>query len=548
VRFLYWFIAASSFAQQATLPPTTATNESVVKGRVESGGVPVNKVEVALRSLDARGMTYHAISDASGSFSINSVSPGNYDLGADRQGFLHSWLGSVISSQGVIGHRILQVSPGHDVQDLVISLFRFSTIRGRVFDADGDPVAGATVELFSDHDNTRVDASLPTTTDAEGEFKLLEVPPGKWYVAAFPPHPGHRSAEIEADKGMTQRYGWVPLWYPGVVDAAAAVPLQVSPGQSFLNTDFRFQTVPLFSIRGQVRPTGQVRMEDTFVKADPIGTLVGVAPHSSEVSPDGSFSLYGLPVGSYWLTAISGTATGTKAVSVKADVEGVGISLEPSPSLLGAVSVEKTLKTIPPGVSDSLTVLLLSTNDPYGRHQIAPSSVKNGAFEFPQVYPDRYRVSVRQMAEGLYVRALVLNGRTLPSLDLDLTSAGKSRLEVTLGLNSAQVIGVVRDTEGTNVAGTVMLIPEIVGETQQYGVSQSANTTGDGAFHLRNVPPGRYRLIAWEAVADDYLTDTTFTNAYRDRGEMIELQEGETRVTQVTRVSVSEMERVGIGH
>lgn len=70
---------------------------------------------------------------------------------------------------------------------LEVSLLRGATIRGRVFDAAGDPIEGAAVGHFAKDDPDAVfDPESGTLTDEFGDFELRNVDPrGSWIAAYF---------------------------------------------------------------------------------------------------------------------------------------------------------------------------------------------------------------------------------------------------------------------------------------------------------------------------------------------------------------------------
>jgi protocatechuate 3,4-dioxygenase beta subunit len=124
------------------------------------------------------------------------------------------------------------------VGEVRLELERAATIRGRVLEADGTPVVGATVELVPDRESPRWPKEpYPNVagagTDFDGRFEADDVAPGpyvRWMLLASR-HPEQTAAGIEVAPGGV--YEWSPRLGGGrgvrgrvvAVETGAAVPL-----------------------------------------------------------------------------------------------------------------------------------------------------------------------------------------------------------------------------------------------------------------------------------------------------------------------------------
>ncbi|MGE0193395.1 MAG: carboxypeptidase regulatory-like domain-containing protein [Planctomycetota bacterium] len=159
-------------------------------------------------------------------------------------------------------------------RDLEIRLPSGKALRGRVLDAEGAPVAGASVTCDEPGDDGEQGPRGRVLTDAHGRFTFERVPSGEWVLVAQAPGPGRLVTP------------------PRTVRAGAANLELVLPASSRISG----------RIAG-VRGPGWVVIAAPGA-GDPNGTS------STEVRVDGAFTLAGIPAGATWaLWAISAEDT-----------------------------------------------------------------------------------------------------------------------------------------------------------------------------------------------------------------------------------------------
>jgi hypothetical protein len=135
--------------------------------------------------VDALSRQATARVDADGSFVITDVAPGRYRLVAVSEG------GWVMRSAEVGGQDSLdfpfEVTAGHDIGEAIVSLIdRRTELSGTVVGPTGRPAPETTLLLYpSDRrywrSPRRILVVRPTTS---GRFKLSDLPPGEYLVAA----------------------------------------------------------------------------------------------------------------------------------------------------------------------------------------------------------------------------------------------------------------------------------------------------------------------------------------------------------------------------
>ncbi|HEV3002952.1 MAG TPA: M56 family metallopeptidase, partial [Pirellulales bacterium] len=177
--------AAQAQAAKDAAPPANANEEPQAKTHTVSGGCvdqadqkPLGGVTVQLYRLEGRISPpveiAKTVTDANGRFEFTGLEPPRLEGHLDRL---------VYGVFGFAAGRPIGISFFHfDDRKEVVEIWmarQKSTLSGKVVDAEGRPVAGATVQPYFIHDRP-VPSLLSATTDAEGRFKLDGVGVNKW--------------------------------------------------------------------------------------------------------------------------------------------------------------------------------------------------------------------------------------------------------------------------------------------------------------------------------------------------------------------------------
>lgn len=160
----------------AALAPLRAQHEGVVEGLVVGPlGEPLPNVEVVARpDPHAAAKLGASRTDGEGVFRIGRL-PTDQDVVV---------VARLAGHTTAVGHAVFE--PGARQAALTLRLWQANTVRGRVVDAAGRPVAGAAV--LGTKDRTGLDgAFLPpeTASDAAGAFELVGVPIGDCVIRAW---------------------------------------------------------------------------------------------------------------------------------------------------------------------------------------------------------------------------------------------------------------------------------------------------------------------------------------------------------------------------
>lgn len=152
-----------------------------------------------------------------------------------------------------------------------------------------------------------------------------------------------------------------------------------------------------------------------------------------------------------------------------------------------------------------------------------------------------FRIELEGLPAGAFVKSALYGKKdALGVLDLAFNS-GEEKLAIVIGVAGARVSGAVRDENGKALDGTVILVPDPP-QPQKTSLYRLAETGENGRFLFEGVPPGKYRLYAWEEFETGAQFDPEVTLPLQARSVAIEVTEGERKEVTLPRIAVDEAE------
>jgi hypothetical protein len=105
-----------------------------------------------------------------------------------------------------------------------------------------------------------------------------------------------------------------------------------------------------------------------------------------------------------------------------------------------------------------------------------------------------------------------------------LTGASADPVEVVLAADGGELSGHVmgRNSEPVSKA-VVALVPELPSQRGRGDLYRVASSDSAGTFRLMSIPPGRYKLFAWEQAAPGAWQSPQFLQPYDELGKSIEV-------------------------
>jgi hypothetical protein len=548
---------------------------SSIQGVVLNAGtsVPLSKAIVEILGDDNSAPPLHTTTtEGNGRFLIPNVRPGRYRLVASRPGYVRRTL-SVAVSQGRT----------EEVQALLTPT---AAISGRVTGVNGEPMGNVDVDALraSYQDGRRVLTAVQSAhTDDRGEYRLFWLPPGRYYVSAT-----HSDAKSMVHRmiasGLTISVGggprqfnmvrstgdpavagsifgpgveeqqserYVTVYFPGTISEQTASPIDVRAGADVGGVDMQLAPGRARHVRGVVinGATGQVAqyagLRVIGAAALP-GRLGMTGSGQAEINRDGSFDLTLLP-GPYTFVGTAGNGVGYVSLEIgDAEVDGVQVVALPEFNVNGRLVSDG-------GDNADLLDLRISLRRDLGiqvTESPASSLYSNpradGTFVVDAT-PGDYRVSVSPILNlnpappsftvppslrNAYIKSIRLGNVDVLNSGVHLERPPSDFLEIVIGTRPGTVEGTVVTEQQSAAAGaTVVLLPDFRRRTELY---KTITTDASGRFHMDRVPPGDYRLFAWDDIEEGAWQDPDVMRAYESRGTSVRVRDGNDENVQLT--------------
>ena len=123
---------------------------------------------------------------------------------------------------------------------------------------------------------------------------------------------------------------------------------------------------------------------------------------------------------------------------------------------------------------------------------------------------------------------------------LQIEGQPERQLEILIGTNPGTVTGrVLNSRQEPSIASTVVLLPDLPRRLHRTDLYKTTSTDESGRFLLEALPPGDYRLFAWEDVADRAWQDPAFMRSYEDMGHPVRIAEGGRITAELVAISGS---------
>ena len=521
---------------------TSATESTTVQGQVlnSATGDPVSNAKVALWNGDnAQREALSTRSDASGHFTFGGVLPGAYRVTAAHTGFLIA--GSLGSERNVT------VTASQALDGVILHLMPQGVIAGRVLE-DGTPVSNATVmatRLSFVADQRRLVVVRRTYSNDLGEYRLFDLPPGRYYVN-ITYHDGNafsssRSANTSTGESDSPQEDSVSTFYPEALTLTGAVSLKIMPGSIQSSIDVGLFRMHHWTVSGRVLLLPGIRFTSLptvlLLPRDP-SQVVKFSQRTAWVNMHtGAFEIGDIPPGSYTLAVDAQIGDDQYAASqlidiTKANVEGLALTLERTFSVQGHVTAEGSGQCNFSG----LNVHAQSSGE-QGVARSAKASVNDsGSFMLENLRPDHYYLRLAGLTGNCYLKSISLGASDVTSIDVQLAQ-GSSSIGFVLNPNGGRVDGdVIDDRHQLVKSATIVLVPQPP-LRERDDLYKKTTTDQYGRFSLQGIPPGEYELFAWDAIESESYLDPDMLTPFESLGHGISVQEASQNKVELTVIS-----------
>jgi hypothetical protein len=259
-------------------PPEPQAGTGSISGRIIDGvtGRPLPRARVRLTGRTPKGPV---LTDANGAFTFTGLPAGPHTFVIERNGYLPT----SYPEQGRLirgGSKPVTLGVGEARDDVSIAIFRGGSISGRITDAYGEPLEGASVALLNTS-RQRGGVRAMTQTNDLGEFRLPRLAASRYVLMV-------RQAGFQNDPGERPLPQSLPTYYPGTLKRDQAQVIVVNRGEAITGVDMTMvEGVPSIVNGVVVLADGQAHSGGS-VTARLVGDF-GSLDGGTGVRPDGTF-------------------------------------------------------------------------------------------------------------------------------------------------------------------------------------------------------------------------------------------------------------------
>ena len=386
---------------------------------------------------------------------------------------------------------------------------RSAVVSGRLIDQFGDPIT-ATISLRLIRGE--VPAAYTLRTNARGEFRVGGVYSGTYELSAEQ-DPSEGDVRMSVSPDHEQTMAVLPVFYPGVFDRSAAVPVAVSTGIDISGLELTLRPQPVSTIVVEVESGGRALRNLSVQRYDMVPP--GRTPTQATPSPDGkTWTIDSTAAGRYWLLASATDADGdeppartrlwasAEVASDGATPAHVKMTLAPGARVSGAVVYE--------GRAPGRPMCALRSLIPLDRGGTivgaAAGRAVNGRSEFTiaNVQPGRYFIQASEASGSWTVKSIAVDGRDVQGRPVEVAGGSLlSNVLVTMSEGITELSGTVTYDRTAYPRMAVLAFPA---DPQQWqSLSQlhlrGAEVDVEGRYVIRGLAPGEYRVAVVDSPA-----------------------------------------------
>jgi len=144
-----------------------------------------------------------------------------------------------------------------------------------------------------------------------------------------------------------------------------------------------------------------------------------------------------------------------------------------------------------------------------------------------------YRVSMTQLPPGFYLKSATFAGMDALTNAIPFSISGE--LEIAVSSKSGQIHGTVTRERLESTPGIqVVLIPAKARD--RIDLFKSVTTESNGRFAISGIPPGDYRVFAWEALEPYSYFDPDVLRRFEPEGKPIHVDESSEQTLDLTSI------------
>ena len=515
---------------QPRTPRAPAPATASIIGRLldATTGQPIVGGVVVLRELASRDQRVVSTSDT-GEFVLVDLPAATYSLHASALGYV----GRQYGQRHTLGEGLpIALRAGETRRGADVALLPGGAITGRVTTQDGQPLAFAEVEVLRPQLEGNLRVLMPVgraESDERGEFRIVGLPPGHYYVAAIDP----------ADEGTEDATGqihWAQTFYPGTASAAAAQRVRLASGATLTAIDFPLRGVSRVSVRGRLINPDESELATGSVTMSPESVVALGTGEAALIRPDGTFEFSNVAPGHYRLRASVRTVRTGPALfaSFHLEVQNEDISnavlfVNRGANLFGQVEIAGS-GTQPPPVLTDLWVSAPMADGSMGSGVTRSQVRGNGSFSLASPEGNRV-IRLEGLPNPWSLEAVLYQGRDVIDVPFDLRSGQERELiRLILTDRASRLVGVVQDEDGNAITDRAIVALPVNPAYWRPGSRHIQLTYPDasGRYEIVGLPAGVYLVAAIAGISAGDLYDLPIFQEIAAAGTEALVEAGET--------------------
>ena len=457
------------------------------------------------------------LADQNGNFGFDDLPNVTY-VAAHKPGFFGE--GEVNDSHAPLPPLTL----GDQPTSITVRLIPEAVITGHVEDSEGEPLEGLPLNVRRvQYMNGRriLQQQRGQATDEDGNFRIANVRPGTYYIGVGP---NFRARMLPEEQDSSQKAEVFPaVYYPGVHDLSAAMPLRLAPGQH-ATIDFNLKRAPAYRINGLI--AGLTTNNGGLNLLDSEGENANIpVRYDSQTS---RFEIFPIPAGSYRLRYNGQDADGQQVfadvpLNVTGNIGELHVGVQRALAIPVEFETEFTKQNFPSqtGIIGSVDsggggktpmfygqIHLVSRKPPYQQFYSSREKGDSGTV-IRGVEPGTYDVETNPNGAA-YVASIASGGVDLLHQPLVIAEGAEPQpIEVVLRDDGASLSGSVQFPDGTQTA-QVLMIAEGTGSD----APRSIFVDRTGNFRAQELAPGTYDILAFDRLDGIEYGNREALNAY----------------------------------
>jgi len=520
---LCWVIlSASIIAQQPDKKPIVVSGRALHAG----SGAPLKKAKVTLVPVASDTAVATTESDDEGRFKLEFDNPGRYRLRAERTGYETGAWGGAKPSYNI--GKPIAIAPGQELTGMDVLLAKHGVIAGKILNHENEPVGSVVVLAWTaGRQGTREvkipRGSIPAMSNDLGEFRVSQLPPGKYRVCATPLASIQPTQAPPATGLMKAEQIDTTVCYPNAAALDQGTEIEIQDGTELPGVDLRLLHVPAVPVRGTVTglPAGGSGVTVLALTQKGLGNAgMSYARKTVVDAGSGRFEFKGVVPGQYVLHSLP-TGLGAAAFLVKAPVE---VRDQPVDNLEVSAVAPFDLKAdviLPENSPAKLanTRVVLASEDEIMASVPNAQPAADGTLKLDSLIAGRYRIFVAPLPWQLHIASIRIADREFTDGMIEVASAA-APLEIRLAASTASVSGPLTSADGKPApGGWAVLIPE----PRRAFRARAARADQTGIYRLEALPPGDYQLLCAETFEYDRLEDEEYLKPHLARAKRVKV-------------------------